>query len=278
MVVAVAGVGMGPSPAAAAADPSPTLAALEREQTALYTKIAPSVVFISSAAGFGSGFFVSERGHILTNRHVVEGIDTVRVVTHDGRKIDGKVVARGDDGLDVALIKIDATETPRLQIISSNDVPIGAWVGSVGHGRGGIWTFSSGLVSNLWGDARTHGVLQTQIPLNPGASGGPVFDRTGAVIGIVTAGIVDAQAINFAIRTDTAVQGLGALCQLSECMLVETERGAAVQLDGHFVGKGPRLALLPSAGAHLLSTIIDGKRIRHEVSWPRERTVDLRAP
>lgn len=65
-----------------------------------------------------------------------------------------------------------------------------------------------------------------------------VFDRTGAVIGIVTAGIVDAQAINFAIRTDTAVQGLGALCQLSECMLVETERGAAVQLDGHFVGKG----------------------------------------
>lgn len=257
-------------------DVSPTLAALEREQTALFERVAPSVVFIASPSGFGSGFFVSDRGHVLTNRHVVQGVDAVRVVMHDGRKLGGKVVARGAGGLDVALVKLDVTGTPPLRIVSSNAARIGGWVGSVGHGRGGIWTFSAGLISNLWGDARRSGVMQTQIPLNPGASGGPIFDRTGAVVGIVTAGVVDAQAINFAIRSDTAVGGLGELCQLTECMLVDAPPGAAVQLDGHFVGNGPRLALLVGKGDHVLSTVLGGRRTRRTVHWPQERAVDLR--
>jgi serine protease Do len=276
-VVAALTLGLGAAPSATAGEKAPTLAAIEREQTQLFSRIAPSVVFIAGPQGFGSGFFVSERGHVLTNRHVVEGLDSVRVVTHEGRRLAGKVVARGDDGLDLAIVKVAAEHTPALSLASSKEVPIGTWVGSVGHGRGGIWTLSTGLVSNLWGDTRKHGVLQTQIPLNPGASGGPVFDRRGAVIGIVTAGVADAQAINFAIRTDTAVQGMPYLRSLTDCLIVEAEPGASVQVDGHYVGKGPRLALLLPAGEHVVSTLAGGRRIKRTVELPRERTVDLRA-
>ena len=265
------------SPAARVPEAESTLAAIEREQSALFEAIAPSVVFIAAPDGFGSGFFVSERGHVLTNRHVVAGLDTVRVVTHDGRTLKGKVVARGEDGLDVAIVKVPVERTPALRLASSNEVSIGAWVGSVGHGRGGIWTLSTGSVSNLWGDTRKHGLLQTQIPLNPGASGGPVFDRRGMVIGIVTAGVSDADAINFAIRSDTATQGLPYLRSLVDCLVVETAPGASVQVDGVFVGKGPELVLMLPAGKHVVSTIAGQRRIKRTVELPRQRRVDLRA-
>lgn len=277
-------LGLGASPASAAPPPDDTvladisvLGAIEREQTALFQRVAPSVVFIAGADGFGSGFFVSNRGHILTNRHVVEGMKEVRVVTHDGRRFKGKVVAQGDDGLDLAVVKIAAKRTPPITMVSSQGSPIGSWVGSVGHGRGGIWTLSTGSVSNAWGNANTGGVLQTQIPLNPGGSGGPVFDRYGRVIGIVTAGLSDAQAINFAIRTDTAIQRLPYLRSFVDCVVVEAEAGAAIQVDGHFVGKGPSMALFVEPGQHTFSAVHQGRRHKRKADVPRQRIVNLRA-
>ena len=253
------------------------LAAIEREHTQLFEAVAPSVVFIGTPDGFGSGFFVSSNGHVLTNRHVVGSQKQVRVVLQDGRRLTGKVVATGQDGLDLAIVKVELRDSKPLAVRSSKTVRIGAWVGSVGHGHGGIWTLSTGFVSNAWGDTRTGGVLQTQIPLNPGASGGPVFDRHGAVVGIVTAGLAEAQAINFAIRTDTAIQRLPYLRSLVDCLVVEAEAGASIQLDGQFVGKGPEVALFVEPGKHTVSTVVGGRRLKERVDFPRQRVAVLRA-
>ena len=252
------------------------LGEIERRHAELFEAVAPSVVFIATADGFGSGFFVSERGHVLTNRHVVQGVDTVEVVTEDGDRLQGKVVARGKKGLDLAIVKVQRKNTPPLHLASSRKVAIGTWVGSVGHGRGGIWTLSTGLVSNVWGSTREHGVLQTQIPLNPGASGGPVFDRQGRVVGIVTAGIADAQAINFAIRSDVAVDKLEYLRSLTDCLTVEAPEGASIQVDGKFVGKGPEVAVLLDPGSHVVSTVVGRRRVKRKVDVPRQRSVALR--
>ena len=274
LALALASALLGP-PAVGAAEES-VLCQIERRHAELFAAVAPSVVFIATADGFGSGFFVSERGHVLTNRHVVQGVDTVEVVTESGDRLEGKVVARGAKGLDLAIVKVPRKNTPPLRLVSSRKVAIGTWVGSVGHGRGGIWTLSTGFVSNVWGSTREHGVLQTQIPLNPGASGGPVFDRHGRVVGIVNAGIADAQAINFAIRSDVAVDKLEYLRSLTDCLTVEAPKGSSIQIDGKFVGKGPELAILLEPGEHVVSTVVGRRRIKRKVEVPRQRSVTLR--
>ena len=268
-------VGLLGAPSSSVADEG-VLGEIERRHAELFAAVAPSVVFIATADGFGSGFFVSERGHVLTNRHVVQGVDTVEVVTEGGDRLQGKVVARGGKGTDLAIVKVALEHTPALPLVSSRKVAIGTWVGSVGHGRGGIWTLSTGFVSNVWGSTREHGVLQTQIPLNPGASGGPVFDRHGRVVGIVTAGISDAQAINFAIRSDVAVDKLEYLRSLTDSLTVEAPKGASIQIDGKFAGKGPEVAVLLEPGEHVVSTVVGRRRVKRKVDVPQQRSVTLR--
>ena len=263
----------GPSPAQPP-DPTDVLGRIEDAHHALFERIAPGVVFVRTHEGFGSGFFVSDHGHILTNRHVVAGADVVDVVAFDGTTYRGTVVDRGERDLDVAIVKIDARDTKALTIASSRDVDVGTWVGSVGHGRGGIWTLSTGTVSNAYGDA-DQGVLQTQIPLNPGASGGPVFDRHGHVVAIVTAGVTDAQAMNFAIRTDTAVTGLPYLRSLTDCLVVDAPTGTKVFVDGVLFGTGDEHALLLRPGRHEVTALVRGRRIRRTVDFPADRRVSF---
>lgn len=258
-----------------AAPETDVLAQVEAAHAALFNEVAPSVVFIRTSDGFGSGFFVSDRGHILTNHHVVGDNATVDVVTHAGVAKRGKVVARGEDGLDLAVVKIDAKNTAPLPLASSRDVPIGGWVGSVGHGRGGIWTLSTGFVSNSYGSSADTGVLQTQIPLNPGASGGPVFDRRGRVVAVVTAGIEQAQAINFAIRSDAAVQGVPYLRSLTDCLVVDAPAKSTIFVDGQLVGRRPQHALLLPPGRHQVSVLVGAKRHRRTIDFPRQRRVSF---
>ncbi len=258
-----------PRPAA-----SPYLEAIERETIELFDEVAPSVVLLKTKDGFGSGFFVSPLGHILTNRHVVGTASSVQVVLHDGRLLEGHVVARGAEGVDVALIKVAAKRTPALSFASTHALRIGTWAGSVGHGRGGVWTLTTGLVSNAHGDRR-RGVLQTQIPLNPGASGGPVFDRRGRVIGIVASGRTDSNAINFAITPETALTSLPSLRPLSNSLTIEAPSGAGIFVDGARVGSGPLVCIIVHPGSHRVEVEgLDG-RAELQVRFPEVRHVTL---
>jgi serine protease Do len=175
------------------AEPS-MLQSTSNEQVALVEKLSNSVVFIATDDGFGSGFFVAENGLILTNAHVIDKAANPRVILHDGRKFLSRVVEVGSEDTDVALIQIDLPKAPVLPLEQA--IPkVGEWVGAIGHGSGALFSFNSGMVSNVYAEGADKPVFQTQIPLNPGNSGGPIFNAKGAVVGIVTSAIRSAAAI-----------------------------------------------------------------------------------
>lgn len=258
--------------AAAAADP---VAALENHQQGIYQRTAPAVVFISNQVGFGSGFLVREDGLILTNAHVVGKRTEVDVVRLDGTTVKGKVIEKADK-LDLALVDIPGQGLPTLPMAADPDaVRVGAWAASVGHGRGGIWTFTTGMVTNRYLDDGVT-VFQTQLPVNPGNSGGPIVDRGGTVIGIVTAGMVDAQAINFAIPAFEAVRALSKLDGACQCLTVRAPAGAAVFVDGAMVGTGPTVRVPTTPGDHEVFAIIGGKKVDRTANWPDKPEVELK--
>ncbi|MEM9459661.1 MAG: trypsin-like peptidase domain-containing protein [Myxococcota bacterium] len=146
---------------------------------------------------------------------------------------------------------------------------------SVGHGRGGIWTFNTGMISNFYPAGSAVPGIQTEIPLNPGASGGPMFDRHGRVVGVVTAGIADAQAINFALRVDTVPKALSSVRAHCDCLVVRAPKGARIFVDGTWVGTGPEAVRIVEPGDHEVSAMVGGKRDKKKVRFPAVRRVTL---
>jgi serine protease Do len=143
--------------------------------------------------GEGSGFIISADGYILTNNHVVEESDKLKVRLIDKREFSAKVVGRDPD-TDVAVLKIDATGLPTIPLGNSDSTRIGEWVLAVGNPLGEDLTFTvtAGIVSakgrplNLPGRAsyQIHDFIQTDAAINPGNSGGPLVNLRGQVIGI----------------------------------------------------------------------------------------------
>ncbi|MGC4113296.1 MAG: serine protease [Myxococcales bacterium] len=266
-----------PAPASAAAESKATggaLAELEQQQQKLFESVAPGVVFILCGDHFGSGFFVTRDGLILTNAHVVEGKPKVEVVLRDGRRLPGTVVEKAADKIDLALVQIAVADAPVPARATLADVRIGSWVGSIGHGRGAIWTFNSGMVSNIYPEGADHPVFQTQIPLNPGNSGGPIFDRQGRVVGIVTAGITDASAINFGIAMDVAFKSLSRLASVSDLLIVKAPKGVPVFVDGVMAGTGPRVAVPAVAGkTYEVFSVIEGAMKKATAKFPETREI-----
>lgn len=256
------------------AAPSDPIAGLEQRQQALFEKIAPSVVFLSQDGSFGSGFYV-QSNLVLTNAHVVEDGDRVDVVLHDGRRAIGTVVERAADKIDLALVEVSETGKP-LRLATQANLRVGTWVASVGHGMGGIWTFTTGMISNIYPQGHERPVFQTQIPLNPGASGGPVFDGSGKVLGVVTAGIEESNAINFAIRSDVATLKLERLATDCNCLVVLAPKAVNVFVDGKMRGVGPRVVVPAVKGTYHVFIVVGGKMKESKVKYPATRTVDLR--
>jgi S1-C subfamily serine protease len=262
----------GPSAAAAQSNP---LAKIEQKQQELFERVAPSVVFISRTDTFGSGFFISKDGTILTNAHVVGDAKRVDIVMHDGTRATGEVVERADD-LDLALVDIDLDgDLPAVDLTGMDDLKVGSWVASVGHGSGGIWSYTTGSVSNIYPDGEQRPVFQTQIPINKGASGGPVIDRKGRVVGIVTSGIEGANDINFAIPVKTGMKRFEALADNCECLTIHAPKDAPIFVDGTMVGTGPRVVVDAEARSYEVFAVIDGEKREREIDWPGTRTVDL---
>jgi serine protease Do len=137
----------------------------------------------------GSGFIVGSDGVILTNAHVVEGADEVRVKLSDRREFKGKVAGL-DHTTDIAVVKIDAKDLPTVKLGDASKVRVGEWVVAIGSPFGFENTVTSGIVS---GTSRSlpEGsyvpFIQTDAAVNPGNSGGPLFNMKGEVIGINSA-------------------------------------------------------------------------------------------
>ena len=157
----------------------------------------------------GSGFIISQDGYILTNDHVVDGADEIKVKLSDGREFTGEI--RGlDPKLDLALIKIDAGEDlPVARLGDSEEIKVGEWVMAIGNPFGLEQTVTVGIVSakgRVIGAGPYDDFIQTDASINPGNSGGPLFNMQGEVIGINTAIVAQGQGIGFAIPVNMAKQ------------------------------------------------------------------------
>ena len=154
----------------------------------------------------GSGFIISRDGYIVTNNHVIENADSIKVKLYNEEEYEARVVG-SDPKTDLALIKIDAEDLDPLELGSSDDLKIGSWVVAVGSPFGLEQTVTAGIVSakgRVIGAGPYDDFIQTDASINPGNSGGPLLNLDGEVVGIYTAIIKSGQGIGFAIPSDLA--------------------------------------------------------------------------
>ena len=160
--------------------------------------------------GYGSGFIVTEDGFIVTNQHVIQGADEIKININNMDKSIPAEVIWTDFNLDLAVIKIDVDqELEPIQLGDSNEIRPGDWAIAIGNPFGFEHTVTTGVISALGrpiqiptsqGQIRTYkNLIQTDAAINPGNSGGPLLNMNGEVIGINTAVSSQGQGIGFAI-------------------------------------------------------------------------------
>ncbi len=155
----------------------------------------------------GSGFIIDRKGYIVTNNHVVENADQIKVKLANEKEFDAKIVGR-DPKTDLALIKIAASsDLVPLKIGDSDALKVGTWVVAIGSPFGLEQTVTAGIVSakgRIIGSGPYDDFIQTDASINPGNSGGPLINMKGEVVGINTAIIASGQGIGFAIPINLA--------------------------------------------------------------------------
>lgn len=159
----------------------------------------------------GSGFIISEDGYIVTNNHVIEGADVVRVnfdsIRNQETSIEAKVIGQ-DKETDLALLKIESTEKlPFIKFGDSDALEVGEWVVAIGNPFGLDHSVTAGILSAKFRNIDSSSLvrfLQTDASINPGNSGGPLINMKGEVIGINTAISAQGQGIGFAIPSTLA--------------------------------------------------------------------------
>ncbi|TXH65402.1 MAG: DegQ family serine endoprotease [Thermomonas sp.] len=163
----------------------------------------------------GTGFIISADGYVLTNHHVVEGADTVRIKLSDRREFTAKVIG-SDEQSDVALLKIAATGLPTLRIGDSKALKSGQWVVAIGSPFGLDHSVTAGIVSavgraNPYANQRYVPFIQTDVAINRGNSGGPLLDTRGQVVGInsqIFSNSGGYMGVSFAIPIDVAMNAV----------------------------------------------------------------------
>ena len=159
----------------------------------------------------GSGFIISPDGYILTNQHVVKDADEIVVRLQDRRELVAKVVG-SDKRSDIALLKIDATGLPVLNIGSSDTLKVGSWVLAIGSPFGFDHSVTAGIVSAKGRSLPSDNYvpfIQTDVAINPGNSGGPLFNMGGQVVGVnsqIYSRTGGSMGISFAIPIEVAMK------------------------------------------------------------------------
>ena len=170
-------------------------------------KLAPAQVALGQAAA-GSGLILTPDGFVLTNHHVVAQANVVEVSLRDGSSLAGHIVGQDPD-TDLAVLRVESSGLPTLEFGDSASLRVGQLAIAVGNPFGFQNSVSVGVISAL---GRTlpgqsghllEGMIQTDVALNPGNSGGPLVDSHGRVIGINTAMVSNAQGLSFAIPINT---------------------------------------------------------------------------
>jgi S1-C subfamily serine protease len=218
-----------------AAQGNSTLEADEQINIAVYKKVVPSVVNVTSTSlsfnffygllpekGQGTGFVIDREGHILTNYHVVQGARTVEVTLYNRKKYKAEVIG-ADQGHDLAVIKIDAPNLTPVVLGDSRGLSVGQFVFAIGNPFGLNGTMTRGIVSSIRSVETPEGAfiddaIQTDAAINPGNSGGPLLNSRGEVIGInsmiATGGAGQSAGVGFAIPINTAKAVLNDLVSL----------------------------------------------------------------
>lgn len=174
---------------------------LQATLVALYQQANPSVVYIITSQGSGSGFVYDDAGHIVTNRHVVSGSRQFEIVFANGARLAGELVGADADS-DLAVLKVDALPdgVQPLPLAEPDTLQVGQFVVAIGNPFGEQGSMSVGIVSGLGRSLRSQralssggtayslpSVIQTDAPINPGNSGGPLLNLAGEVVGINSA-------------------------------------------------------------------------------------------
>ncbi|NNG80729.1 Do family serine endopeptidase [Acinetobacter sp. ANC 5378] len=160
--------------------------------------------------GYGSAFFISKDGYLLTNHHVVEDASKVTIMLSDRREIDATVVG-SDERTDVALLKVNGSNFPELRTGNVDRLRVGEPVLAIGSPFGFDYSASAGIVSakmrNMMGETSVP-FIQTDVALNPGNSGGPLFNQNGEVVGVnsrIFSGTGGYMGLSFSIPIDVAM-------------------------------------------------------------------------
>jgi S1-C subfamily serine protease len=181
-----------------------------------FDSVGPAVVHVMAfakdgrPAGQGSGVIFTPDGYVLTNSHVVAHSVRLTASLTDGQSFDATLVG-ADAATDTAVLRLSGASLPHAELGASASLKVGQLVVAIGNPLGFTCTVTAGIVSALGRTLRIPGegfldsVIQTDAPLNPGNSGGPLVSGAGRVVGINTAMIAPAQGICFAIGIDTAI-------------------------------------------------------------------------
>jgi S1-C subfamily serine protease len=194
-------------------EPEDVLDAFSRAVVGVADKLRPAVVNLRVGKGMrggsGSGVLFAPDGFLLTNHHVVQGHDKLRVRLSDGTELSGTVIGN-DPWTDLAVVQAEGNGFPFAPFGDSSKIKVGQLAVAIGSPLGFESTVTTGVISALGRTLRSvsghlvDNVIQTDAALNPGNSGGPLVDSHGRVIGINTAVIQPAQGICFAVPINTA--------------------------------------------------------------------------
>jgi S1-C subfamily serine protease len=198
------------------------LDAYSRAVIAVVEKVGPTVVSVAvrgrNAQGAGSGVLFAPDGYLVTNAHVVTRARQLEVTLTDGSTLPAQVVG-ADPATDLAVLRVEGRGLAYAELGSSVGLRVGQLVIAIGNPLGFSATVSAGVLSALGRSMRgqtgrvVENIIQSDVALNPGNSGGPLVDSRARVIGINTAVILGAQGISFSIPVDTAKWVVGQLMQ-----------------------------------------------------------------
>jgi S1-C subfamily serine protease len=177
--------------------PMPTEAAVDF--TFLFDNTAPTVVIVKTGRSLGSGFVISSDGYILTNKHVVGDVQVgINVGFKNGKEFTGKLFYQ-DQKIDFAILKVDVTNLPVARLGNPDQLKSGEEVYAIGAPFGLEYTLNRGIISSINRDVEGSKYIQSDVLLNEGNSGGPLFNLKGEVVGINTMILKNAQGISFSI-------------------------------------------------------------------------------